>query len=244
MKDFEVNLIWNKITELSKRNYKELYDEKMSGTSYMTSKSYEELKLIAMEKTLNEIKSTNSDVSYNGLKVIIERKLHEINNMIDPSWHFNNSVYIVIGKRLESKGQSKEMTYYSYGLNKYLDYPLKTLNQTIKLLHLLFPKSKLWVACFGNTIKNTHYFGKGQKVKYQWHGHNWSNERSRWIGFNRRTKKYELHNLYHKYIINIRFKLVGSCSGSVPTLDINPFWAIHNAYKDGNKIYPEELFKI
>ena len=134
--------------------------------------------------------------------------MNEFNNNYCPDWNYD--LYLSEVSGYHRRNTSTKQYIQSNNSEKILEtYRIERILSKLKLIFdIFFPNSKIYVVTFGNTLIKTKYFNKGQKVRYYQWGNN-CGYRGGWLGFNRKTKQYELHNIRYKYIHNVRLKMVG-----------------------------------
>ncbi|MFT4326549.1 MAG: hypothetical protein ACMXYK_03550 [Candidatus Woesearchaeota archaeon] len=153
------------------------------------------------EEIAKELQQKYSDITFDDWKKEMQRCIKSLNAKIDPSWNFDQ-------------------------LDSFNPPEYAHLRKVKNAFHLFHPKAKIWFACYGNLIRNTRVFKKGQKLRVYSIGHNWEQPRYGCYGFDRKNKKYVRYNVYHKLLHNFRFALVGKGDerGDV-WVGMNPLWA-------------------
>lgn len=154
-------------------------------------------KEIAWKHAVTKVKEILGEPAFSDWKSAIKSKIMEINKTIYPKWIF------------------PEMWKKKYK-------QIKDIGTVSWVFRTLFPKARMYIILYGNVSRNSKYFKKDQKLRMHINSEagGGNEDRAGWLGYNRKTRKYEVHNIYNKYIHNLRFKI----EGHIPEKNV---WPIH-----------------
>jgi len=187
----------SEIIKLTEKHHSKLIDRKLNyEESWRTEEFSNHLR--------DEINNKYGKQDFKVWKEYTKKLIKNVNKLIKPDWKLDGGFYV----RQYSVWRGRKFKGWK-GPNPILSEPLNQLIYGKLIFDILFPNAKIYIVHFGNLTRDTKYFKKNQKVRYYKWGHNSIESRGGWLGFNRKTKKYEVHNIYSKYIKNIRFKLTG-----------------------------------